>query len=692
MSVGYMTVARVAVLAVDAPPVNAFGADVRRDLAAALQRAAQDQDVDAIVIRGAGGTFMAGADISEFGTEKANAEPRLRDLFTLIEASPKPVVAAIHGTALGGGLECALAAHARVAVRTAKLGLPEVSLGILPGAGGTQRLPRLIGPEAAIEMMISGKPINAETAMKLGVLDAVVDDLEAGAIAYAQSIIASGQCPQPVLRRDGLVRGIDPSVFANARSKAAARARGRLAPGAIIDCVEAACTMSAQAGAAYERDRFEGLRAGEQHAALTHIFFAERAARKIPGMLDVPPLAIQHVAIVGSGTMGGGIAMAFANAGFDVLLSDVDGSALDRGLAVIDKNYAVAVSRGSIAEDAAASARSRIRPSVGIDGLGGVDLVIEAVPENMALKQKLFASLDQVTGRHAILGTNTSSLDIDAIASATSRPDKVIGTHFFVPANIMKLMENVRGRETSRETIVTAMELGRRLGKVSVLAGNCDGFIGNRMLQYYTGAADFLVEQGVAPEDIDRVAEAFGMPMGPMAMRDMSGIDVSFLIQKARSPSLPPGERLSPIIEALHEAGRLGMKNGKGFYRYEGRQRFPDAEATSIIAAVSKAQGVAQRNFTDDEIRDRLFFPLVNEGANELADGTALRAGDIDVAWVNGYGFPAHKGGPMFWGRRVGFSKVKAMAEELSRAYGPRWRPSPMLDTLDASPQAGSAS
>jgi len=465
-----------------------------------------------------------------------------------------------------------------------------------------------------------------------------------------------------------------------------------LAPGAIIDCVEAACTMSAQAGAAYERDRFEGLRAGEQHAALTHIFFAERAARKIPGMLDVPPLAIQHVAIVGSGTMGGGIAMAFANAGFDVLLSDVDGSALDRGLAVIDKNYAVAVSRGSIAEDAAASARSRIRPSVGIDGLGGVDLVIEAVPENMALKQKLFASLDQVTGRHAILGTNTSSLDIDAIASATSRPDKVIGTHFFVPANIMKLMENVRGRETSRETIVTAMELGRRLGKVSVLAGNCDGFIGNRMLQYYTGAADFLVEQGVAPEDIDRVAEAFGMPMGPMAMRDMSGIDVSFLIQKARSPSLPPGERLSPIIEALHEAGRLGMKNGKGFYRYEGRQRFPDAEATSIIAAVSKAQGVAQRNFTDDEIRDRLFFPLVNEGANELADGTALRAGDIDVAWVNGYGFPAHKGGPMFWGRRVGFSKVKAMAEELSRAYGPRWRPSPMLDTLDASPQAGSAS
>jgi 3-hydroxyacyl-CoA dehydrogenase len=691
MPVDYTTVARVAVLAVNAPPVNAFGADVRRDLAAALRRAVDDQDVDAIIIRGAGGTFMAGADISEFGTQKANAEPRLRDLFTLIEASPKPVVAAIHGTALGGGLEAALAAHARVAVRAAKLGLPEVSLGILPGAGGTQRLPRLVGPEAALEMMISGKPITAESAMKLGVLDAVVDDLEAGAIAFAQSIVASGRCPEPVLRRDSLVRGVDPSIFTTARSKAAARSRGRLAPGAIVDCVEAACIMTAESGIAYERDRFEELRAGEQHAALTHIFFAERAARKIPGMRDVSPLAVQHVAIVGSGTMGGGIAMAFANAGFDVLLSDIDGWALDRGLAVIDKNYAVAMSRGSIAEDAAASARGRITPSVGIEGLGGVDMVIEAVPENMSLKQKLFTSLDQVTPRHAILGTNTSSLDIDALASVTSRPDKVVGTHFFVPANIMKLMEIVRGRETSNETIVTAMEIGRNLSKVSVLAKNCDGFIGNRMLQFYTGAADFLAEQGVPPEEIDRVAEAFGMPMGPMAMRDMSGIDVSFLIQKARLPTLPPGERLSPIIKALHEAGRLGMKSGKGFYRYEGRQRFPDAEATAIIAAVSKAQGVGQRSFTDDEIRDRLFFPLVNEGANELADGTALRPGDIDVAWVNGYGFPAHKGGPMFWGRRVGFSKVRAMAEELGRSYGPRWRPSLMLDRLDESSTARSA-
>jgi 3-hydroxyacyl-CoA dehydrogenase len=434
---------------------------------------------------------------------------------------------------------------------------------------------------------------------------------------------------------------------------------------------------------AYEHDRFEELRAGDQHAALTHIFRAERAARKIPGIADVSPLAVQRVAIVGSGTMGGGIAMAFANAGFDVLLSDVGQQALDRGLGIIDKNYTSAVSRGSIAEEAASSARGRIAPCVGIDGLEGVDLVIEAVPEDLALKQKLFASLDRVTGRHAIFGTNTSSLDIDAIASSTSRPDKVIGTHFFVPANIMKLMENVRGRATSDKTIVTAMEIGRRLGKVSVLAGNCDGFIGNRMLQYYTGSAEFLAEQGVPPEEIDRVAEEFGMPMGPMAMRDMSGMDVSVLIRKVRRLTLQPGERLSPIIEALHGAGRLGVKNGKGFYRYEGRQRFPDPEAKSIIAAVSKEHGIAERSFTDDEIRGRLFFPLVNEGAKELADGTALRAGDIDVAWVNGYGFPAHKGGPMFWGCRMGLGNVKAMAEEMSRLYGQRWRPSPMLDTLE---------
>jgi 3-hydroxyacyl-CoA dehydrogenase len=682
-AVDYIQEGEVALLSINYPPVNALSYATRSALDSALDKAEADPAVRAIIILGSGSTFIAGADISEFGTPNGVKEPRLSTLQERLEACTKLTVAAIHGTALGGGLELALTCKARVAVSSAKLGLPEVNLGILPGAGGTQRLPRLTGPAIALDLILSGKPISASKALELGVIDALIGDLREGAIAFTVEALADGRNFQHVSARQEKVTGADPKLFANSRATTAPKARGKLAPIAIIDCVEAACTMPFADGLAYERQRIQELQAHPQHAALKHIFFAERQARKIPDVpVDTQTLPIRKVGIVGSGTMGGGIAMVFANAGFDVTMLDVSHEALDKGIGSVRKNYAISVTRGSMPQANVDAALACITGTVRYEDFNDADLVIEAASEKMELKKQIFAQLDSVTPPHCILGTNTSSLNIDMIASATSRPERVIGTHFFSPANVMKLMENVRGKASSAETIATVMALGKHLGKVAVLAGNCDGFIGNRMLQYYTGESEFLLEQGATPEQIDRVAMAYGMAMGPCAMRDLTGIDVGVLVRDERAKALPEGERFSPILHRLVAAGRYGIKTGRGFYRYDGREKSPDPETLAIIESVSKEYGITRRAFSDEEVRDRLFMPLVNEGAKILEDGTAIRASDIDTVWVNGYGFPAHRGGPMYWGEQIGLDKVHAMALELGARNGPRWMPGKLLERL----------
>jgi len=680
-AVRYDVTDNVAVLTVEYPPVNALSAAVRTGLGEGLARAKDDAAVSAVVIVGGGKTFIAGADITEFGTDNSKVLPSLPDLQHVLETFPKPTVAAIHGTALGGGLELALTCHARVAVPAAKVGLPEVNLGLLPGAGGTQRLPRLVGPEVAIDLITTGKHVPAAKALELGIIDAVVDDLTAGAIDYARTMVADGKTLTPVIERNDKIEGITPEVFAKARQSVAKKARGKIAPLVIIDCIEAACTLPPSEGLAFEIAKFRELYAGEQRAALMHYFFAEREARRVPG-LDAQPKPIRAAAVIGAGTMGGGIAMVFANAGIPVHLTDISDEAVNKGIALIRKNYEVSVGRGSMPQAAADKALALISTTTDYTDFADADIVVEAAFERMDIKRDIFSRLDAVMKPGAILATNTSSLNIDEIAAATTRPADVVGVHFFSPANVMKLQENIRGAQTSPETIATVMALGKTLGKNVVLAGNCDGFIGNRMLQYYTGEAEFLMEQGATPEQIDRVAEKFGMPMGPISMRDMSGLDVGVLVREARKATLPAGERFSPILERLVERGRNGMKAGKGFYRYEGRDKFPDPETTEIVEETARELGIERRSFTDEEIEFRLFAPLVNEGAKEIEDGTAIRASDIDVAWVNGYGFPAHKGGPMFWGEQVGLNRIYEAAVEAAKRNGPRWGPGKLLERL----------
>ena len=673
----------VAVLTINNPPVNSLAVPVRGALDAALDRALADDDVRAVVLIGAGSTFVSGAEISEFGTPLARVEPLLTMIQRRIDAFPKLVAAAVHGTAFGGGFELALACHARVAVAGAKFGLPEVKLGLMPGAGGGQRLLRLVGPAMALELITTGASFGGEEALRLGVVDALVDDLRPGAIAFAEAALREGRQFTPIMARDDKLGEYPTALFAEFRARLHAKAPERLAPFAIVDALEAAFRLSGPEALAYEKQRSIDLKATDQHRALKRNFFIERAARKIP---DVPetilPQPIRRVAVIGAGTMGGGIAMTFANAGLGVILLDQNPEALARGLKVIENNYAGSVARGTMSAATQGAALACIRGTTDYDDLGDIDLAIEAVFEKLEIKQAVFARLDQATARHVILATNTSSLNIDAIAEATSRPELVVGTHFFAPAHKMKLLEYVRGRHTSPQTIATVMALGKVLGKVTALAGNCDGFIGNRMLQYYSGQAEFLLEQGATPEQIDRVALAFGMPMGPLAVRDMTGIDVNVLVRQARRKTLSPQDRLSDIPDRLFAAGRLGQKSGAGYYRYEGRQKFPDPAALEIIAEISRERGITRRSFTDEEIRDRLFFPIVNEGAKELEDGTALRAGDIDVVWINGYGFPAWRGGPMFWGELSGLSRIRDLAVRLADENGPRWAPSALLSAL----------
>ena len=667
----------VAVLEIDHPPVNALSQEVRVTLAAGLARAAQDPTVKAVVIAAAAGRFPAGADINEIASGASFAPPILLDVLTQIETLGKPVVAAIEGMALGGGFELALTCHARLAAPQACVGLPEVKLGLIPGAGGTQRFTRLAGPQAALEAITSGEALPAERALALGLIDALATDTRPAAIAYARRLAAEGT-PAPASGREEKIASADPALFASWRAANARRFRGQLAPWRIVDAIEAACTRVPAEAFRLERQYFLECRDSSQSRALMHVFHAERAARKIPGIgADVAPLPIRRAAVVGAGTMGAGIAMCFASAGFPVLLLDVSDAALARGVAHIREHYAQSVARGRLTREQADAALERIGTAVEYGSLGEVDIAIEAVFEDPALKREVFERLDRSTPPHAILASNTSTLDIDRLAAATRRPQQVVGTHFFSPAHVMKLMENVRGERSSPQTLATVMALARQLGKVAVLAGNCDGFIGNRMLQYYGAQAERLLEEGATPEQVDEVIERFGFAMGPLAMRDLAGNDVGWAIRRNRT--LPPDERCSPILERMVAQGRLGRKSGEGFYRYAGGRRTHNPEAQALIESVSRELGIERRVIGDEEILARLLHPLVNEGAKILAEGIATRAGDIDVVYVHGYGFPAYKGGPMYWAEREGLDAVIATLERLAPTHGGRWRPAARL-------------
>jgi len=669
----------IAVLTVENPPVNALSQGVRAGLIAGLDKADADPAVGAVVIIGGGRTFIAGADIKEFG--KPPTAPYLPQVLARIEAMTKPVVAALHGTALGGGFEVALTCHWRVAVEAAQVGLPEVKIGVIPGSGGTQRLPRLIGPKLALDMIVSGNPAPARRALELGVIDQIVaNDLRDGAVAFARTVVAEKRPLRLVRDMNDKVSNVDPAVFEEYRKSIARKAKGFLAPWRCIDAVEAATKMPIDQGLVKEREYFFECMDSPQRKAQIHAFFAEREAAKIPGLPeDVKPKPIKSAAVLGAGTMGGGIAMNFANAGIPVKILDVSQEALSRGLGVIEKNYATSVARGSMSQAAMDRAMTLISGTQHFEDIGQADIVVEAVFEEMGVKKDVFGKLDRVMKPGAVLATNTSTLDIDEIAASTKRPQDVIGTHFFSPANVMKLLENVRGAKSSPETIATVMALGKALKKVSVLAGNCDGFIGNRMLHGYLREANFLLEEGALPQQVDRALEDFGLAMGPFRMGDLAGLDVGWRIRKGKAHLRPADERYSPVADRLCERGRFGQKTGAGFYKYEGRDAVPDPVTEEIILASAREQGIERRAISDEEIVQRCMYPLVNEGAKILAEGIAIRASDIDIVYLFGYGFPVYRGGPMFWAEQIGLDKVLATIRGFHKIHGKFWEPAPLL-------------
>jgi 3-hydroxyacyl-CoA dehydrogenase len=676
----------VGLIVVNYPPVNALSHAVRQGLVDTLERALADAEVKAIVVAGAGRTFIAGADITEFG--KPAKDPWLDTVIARFEGSSKPTVAALHGTALGGGLEVALGCHYRIAVRDAKCGLPEVKLGILPGAGGTQRLPRLIGVPKALEMIVSGEPIGALEAKKVGLVDEVVErgDLVDAAVAFAERVSAQ----RPLPRARDLTANIeqakaDPSIFEKARKDAAARARGGKAPLRCVDAVQASVELPFEEGLKRERELFREAVESRESQALRHVFFAERTAAKIPDVpADTSTLPVRKVAVLGAGTMGGGIAMAFANAGISVVLVDREQSLVDKGIGIVTKNYAATVSKGKLAQSEMDARVGRIAGTTSWDDLADVDLVIEAVFEEMGLKKEIFARLDKICRQDAILATNTSTLDVNEIAGATSRPQQVIGLHFFSPANVMRLLEIVRGDKTSKPVISTSMKLAKQIGKVGVLVGVCNGFVGNRMLHRYGREAQLLIQEGALPAQVDGVMTRFGFAMGPCATSDLAGLDVGWRIRKGQ-PKPPPGERYSGAVgDRLAEMGRYGQKTGAGFYKYEAGSRAPtpDPDVEAIIVQVSKELGIQRRAIGDEEILERCLYSMINEGAKILDERIALRASDIDTVWINGYGFPAHRGGPMFHADTVGLAKVLARLNEFLAVHGKSWQPSTLLERL----------
>ena len=672
----------VGVIAVDYPPVNALGAAVRDGLMAALKDGLADPEIRAMVLLGAGRTFIAGADIREFGKPRTGTP--LSDINRAFEFSEKPIVAAIHGTALGGGLEIALCCHYRYAVPSAQVGLPEVKLGILPGAGGTQRLPRLVGVEKALELITGGSFVRAPAAEQLGIVDEVGDELEAGAIAYAERLLAEGA---PLRRIRDLDCSADPAVFETFRKSIARQARGFKAPWGCIDAVEAAATLPFEDGLRREGEIFKELHDSPESAAQRHVFFAEREVAKIPDVpRDTPSKKIAKGAVIGAGTMGGGIAMNFANAGIPVTVLELEQAALDRGLETIRKNYQSTVDRGRLSQTAMDQRMALISTTTDYGAIADADLVIEAVFEEMEIKKQVFAKLDATAKPDAVLASNTSTLDIDQMANATGRPGQVIGMHFFSPANVMRLLEVVRGAASSPETIATAMQLGRSMGKVSVLVGNCHGFVGNRMLHGYSRQASFLLDEGALPQQVDKVIYDFGLPMGPFAMGDMAGLDVGWRIRKAQAAERPSNQRYSPIADRICERGRFGQKTGAGYYRYEPGSRTPiaDPEIETLIVETSKELGIERRQISDEEILKRCMYPLINIGAQLLDEGMALRPSDIDIIYIYGYGFPAYRGGPMFWADQIGLADVLADIRKFHAEHGEHWAPAPLLERLVA--------
>ena len=684
----------VGVITVQNPPVNALSPGVPEGILEGVKGFAADDGVEAIVLIGGGRTFIAGADIKEFGKITSGQKRRGPGLVTVIEAlenSPKPTVAAIHGYAFGGGLETAQGCHYRVALGSAKVGQPEVKLGIIPGAHGTQRLPRLAGVQKALEMCAIGNPVSAEEACEHGIVDRVIDgsgyeELLGGAVAFAAEMGAKGEPhPKASERTDKLGTPEEAAPLCDAvRKLVRKKRRGFMAPLKAIDAVEAAVSLPFAEGIKREAEIFQECLFSTQSKSLIHAFFSEREVRKIPDIpKGAPTREIQAAAIIGAGTMGGGIAMCYANAGIPVRLKEITQEALDRGVATIRKNYERSVKRGRFTPEFVEQRLALITPQTSWDGFDQADIIVEAVFENMALKKEVFQQIDGIARGGAVLATNTSTLNVDEIASVTERPEDVIGHHFFSPANVMRLLEIVRGPRTSKEVVATSMALARRLKKVGVLVGNCHGFVGNRMFHPYRREAQFLAEEGAEPARVDRVLYEFGAAMGPMAVGDLAGLDVGMRVRKEAPHLYPPGTRRPLAEDALCELGRYGQKTGAGWYRYgSDRSRHEDPEVDALLKRIADEHGIEQREISDEEILDRIVYALVNEGARILEEGFALRASDIDIIYLYGYGFPAQRGGPMFYADTVGLDKVLARVEEFHEQHGHWWRPAPLLKDL----------
>ena len=684
--VDYTKQGAIGVITINNPPVNALSPGVPEGIYESLQRGMKDPEVKAMVLIGGGRSFIAGADIKHLAEKKSPIAMKWRDEMERLE---KPVVAAIHGFALGGGLESALCCHYRVAVASAKVGLPEVLIGILPGGGGTQRLPRLIGPKTAMELIVTGRHVPAAEAKELGIVDEIMpeNDLRGGAIAFAEKIADVRPLPRVGEKTDKLQEAKDdPGMFDAMRKKIARRARNQSAPYRCIDAVEAAVSLPLDKGLARERELFEELRQGEETNALKYVFWAEREAAKVPGVpRDTPVRNIASAAVIGAGTMGGGIAMCFANVGIPVKVLERDKETLDKGLAKVKRNYEISAKRGSMDEADVPKRMALIKPALDYDEIGDADIVIEAVFENLDVKKEVFKKLDAVMKPGAVLASNTSTLDIDAMAAVTKRPGDVIGTHFFSPANVMKLLEIVRGAKTDKEIIATTIKLGKRLEKVVGVCGNCDGFLANRTRIPFKTEMMALVEEGSLPEQVDKVMYDFGYPMGPFAVGDLAGLDISFATRKRRAQEDPENFRPDPISDALVEAGRLGQKSGAGYFKYKEGDRtpYPDPEVEAIIKSVSRQMGIERREISDEEVLNRLLLSSVNEAAKILEEGIAYRSSDVDVMWINGFGFPRYRGGLMYWAdHTLGVPKIRETLHQWHEKYGGHWKPAKLIDDL----------
>ena len=667
----------IAILTLNSPPVNALSANVREGLHVGVKQAIEDENVKAIVLICEGRTFIAGADITEFG--QAPKGPSLFDVQDMIEESPKPVISAIHGTALGGGLEVALTCHYRIAIPSARCGLPEVNLGLLPGAGGTQRLPRIVGAQKALEMVTSGQHVPAKQCLEIGLIDEIADEenLLADAIKFASSIVNENKPLVKVRENEENIKadkGND-TLFADFRKSIARKTRGFLAPEYNIQCIEAAVNKPFEEGLKVERDLFTKLVTGSQSAAQRYVFFAERQVNKIP---DIPReteiTEINSVGVIGAGTMGGGISMNFANVGIPVTIVEQNQERLDKGLAIIRRNYENTAKKGRISTEDVETRMGLITGELSVEALSSQDLIIEAVFENMDLKKEIFKKLDGIAKEGAILASNTSALNVNEIAAETKRPEDVIGLHFFSPANVMRLLEIVRGEKTSKSVVASSMSIAKKIGKIAAVVGVCPGFVGNRILAQRQREANKLILEGALPWDIDDALFDFGFPMGPFAMSDLAGLDIGWNKETSKGESLR---------DVLCEAGRLGQKSGKGFYLYDqNRNKSPDPEVEAIIREFAEARQIRLRDISKEEILERCLYPMINEGFKILDEGMAIRASDIDIVWINGYGWPVYGGGPMFYGSSVGFDKVLEWLRKMESKLGPEFKPSPYLEKV----------